>query len=283
MDNGRSGKLIHRKSVTFIDSSPLTRRSSAVGFGHFPSPTRDTIMSSPISSPSGSFPSPFNRPLSPLPTSPYWNDSDEDDCDEDVVLDFGIREEPRRFETQFICEEGLGAGSFGQAFRVMLKQNSTSGANKMGFQPKPKFYAIKKSKRYEGARHRLRLLEEFDVLRHLAGDTTSRRSRSMSLSYPASAPVETPNVNVLQFVHGWEQDSMLCIQTELCELGNLSDFLFEFGAKFSRLDEPRIWKIMSEVGNVSLLGSVLMARCHSKPFLCPLGFITHSSPECHSS
>ncbi|KAF8303428.1 kinase-like protein [Clavulina sp. PMI_390] len=42
---------------------------------------------------------------------------------------------------------------------------------------------------------------------------------------------------------------MLFIQTELCELGNLSDFLSEFGKQFNRLDEPRIWKIMSEVGN----------------------------------
>jgi mitosis inhibitor protein kinase SWE1 len=119
-----------------------------------------------------------------------------------------------------------------------------------------KVYAVKRSQRYEGARHRLRLLEEFDILRHLATTTTPKRSRSMSLSSSRLAgpfpPVEAPDVNVLHFVRGWEQDSMLFIQTEICELGNLSEFLIEFGAKFNRLDEPRIWKIMSEVGNVSL-------------------------------
>ena len=113
--------------------------------------------------------------MKPVPTSPYWNNSDEDDCEEDVALDFGIREEPRRFETQFIRGEELGAGSFGQAFRAMLRQSSTLSTGKMGVKPK-QFYAVKKSKRYEGARHRLRLLEEFGILRHLAGDTTSRRS-----------------------------------------------------------------------------------------------------------
>lgn len=186
---------------------------------------------------------PFQRQPSPLPTPLYWSDSDDEGCNDDVVLDFGIKEEPGRFENEFVCEDGLGAGSFGEAYRVAsLTKRTPSGS--------PKLYAVKKSKPYEGTRHRLRLLEEFDVLRHLATTTTPRRSRSMSLSWP-SAPGEAPNVNVLQFVHGWEQDSMLFIQTELCELGNLSDFLIEFGAKYNRLDEPRIWKIMSEVGNVS--------------------------------
>jgi hypothetical protein len=189
------------------------------------------------------FMNPFHRQPSPLPTPLYWSDSDEEDCNDNVILDFGIKEEPCRFENEFICEEGLGAGSFGQAFRV-------ASVHKMSPSGKPKLYAVKKSKPYEGPRHRRRLLEEYDILRHLSTTTTPRRSRSVSLSWP-SAPMEPPNVNVLQFVHGWEQDSMLCIQTALCGLGNMSEFLFEFGAKYNRLDEPRIWKIMSEVGNVS--------------------------------
>ena len=125
-----------------------------------------------------------------------------------------------------------------------------------------KVYAVKKSRKYEGAKHRLRLLEEFDILRHLGTTTTPRRSRSMSLSQHSfsggrptttgpAPPVEAPDMNVLHFVHGWEQDSRLYIQTEVCELGDLKEFLNEFGSKFSRLDEPRIWKIMSEIANVS--------------------------------
>lgn len=190
------------------------------------------------------FSAPFHRQPSPLPSPLDWSDSDDEGCNDGVILDFGIKEEPHKFESDFICEEELGTGSFGQAFRV-------ASVNKRGPSGRPKLFAVKKNKPYEGARHRLRLLEEFDILRHLAGRATPRRSRSVSLSWP-SAPIEAPNVNVLQFVHAWEQDSMLCIQTELCELGNLSSFLFEFGAKFNRLDEPRIWKIMSEIGNVRI-------------------------------
>ena len=55
MDNGHAERLIHRKSVTFVDSSPLTRRSSAVGFGGLASPGRDTIVSSTDPPPSSRY------------------------------------------------------------------------------------------------------------------------------------------------------------------------------------------------------------------------------------
>ena len=59
--------------------------------------------------------------------------------------------------------------------------------------------------------------------------------------------------NVLHFVDAWEEDRTLYLQTEICELGNLSDFLFEYGKAFDRLDESRLWKIASEISNVSTL------------------------------
>jgi hypothetical protein len=90
----------------------------------------------------------------------------------------------------------------------------------------------------------LRLLEEVDILRHL------------------STPI--PHRNVLHFVDGWEQDQMLYIQTELCELGNLADFLLEFGITFNRLDEPRLWKILSELGNVSIHFAFTTNVSHSR-------------------
>lgn len=239
---GFQGKESRR--VSFVDSSPL-RRLSNIHSNHPLSP----LLSHSQTSSAGSSPIqfntlPFSRPISPLPLPSFFNDSDVED-EGDVVLDYGIVEEPGRFERDFIVEDTLGAGSFGQAYRVRARTASVN--------TRPKLYAVKKSKRYEGPRHRHRLLEEFDALRHLSSKTTSRRSRSLSLSLPSDSPSESPNANVLQFVHGWEQDSVLFIQTELCELGNLADFLFEFGAKFARLDEPRIWKIMSEVGNVSVI------------------------------
>lgn len=42
---------------------------------------------------------------------------------------------------------------------------------------------------------------------------------------------------------------MLYIQTELCELGNLADFLLTFGTTYNRLDEARLWKIIAELSN----------------------------------
>lgn len=58
--------------------------------------------------------------------------------------------------------------------------------------------------------------------------------------------------NVLAFVDSWEEDEVLYIQTELCEMGSLAHFLWEYGRKFPRLDEARVWKIIADLSNVSL-------------------------------
>ena len=59
--------------------------------------------------------------------------------------------------------------------------------------------------------------------------------------------------NVLAYVDSWEQDEALYIQTELCELGNFALFLGEFGRKYPRLDEARVWKIFVDLSNVSII------------------------------
>jgi hypothetical protein len=63
---------------------------------------------------------------------------------------------------------------------------------------KPKLYAVKKSRPYEGPRHRRRLLEEYDILCCLSTTATPHRSRSVSLSW-SSASMEPPNVNTPQY------------------------------------------------------------------------------------
>lgn len=55
---------------------------------------------------------------------------------------------------------------------------------------------------------------------------------------------------MLTFVDSWEEDDVLYIQTELCELGNFAHFLWEYGRVFPRLDEARIWKILVDLSNV---------------------------------
>lgn len=76
---------------------------------------------------------------------------------------------------------------------------------------------------------RLRHLEEVDILRHLSKDQ---------------------NPHVIHFVDAWEQNRQLFIQTELC-LGSLAFFLEEYGRVVERLDEGRVWKIVSELSDVS--------------------------------
>ncbi len=79
-----------------------------------------------------------------------------------------------------------------------------------------------------------RLREEADILRHLGQLNGGRR-----------------HPNVLAFVDSWEEDEVLYIQTELCELGSLGHFLWEYGRAFPRLDEARVWKIIADLSNVS--------------------------------
>ena len=82
----------------------------------------------------------------------------------------------------------------------------------------------------------LRLREEVDVLQHLC-----RAAAAEGGSHP----------NVLAYIDSWEEDQTLFIQTELCELGNLARFLWEYGNAFPRLDEARVWKVFADLSNVS--------------------------------
>ncbi|KAF8210427.1 kinase-like domain-containing protein [Mycena galopus ATCC 62051] len=120
------------------------------------------------------------------------------------------------FERVFDEEGELGSGEFGKVIKVKSRTRH-------------EYFAVKKSKRFEGVRHRLRLREEVEILQHLNN---------------ACGGVQP---NVLTFVDSWEEDDVLYIQTELCELGNFARFLWEFGRVFPRLDEGRIWKIMVDL------------------------------------
>ncbi|KAF7306178.1 hypothetical protein HMN09_00773100 [Mycena chlorophos] len=120
------------------------------------------------------------------------------------------------FERSFEELDELGSGEFGKVIKV--RSRSRHGE-----------YAVKKSKRFEGVRHRLRLREEVEILQHLTCGGVQP--------------------NVLTFVDSWEEDDVLYIQTELCALGNFAHFLWEYGRTFPRLDEARIWKILVELSN----------------------------------
>lgn len=76
--------------------------------------------------------------------------------------------------------------------------------------------------------HRLRRLEEVDILRLMTSD-------------------EDQSPHLIHLVDAWEQSGHLFIQTELCENGNLAYFLEEYGRLHERLDETRVWKILNEL------------------------------------
>ncbi|KAI5123074.1 hypothetical protein M0805_000508 [Coniferiporia weirii] len=132
-------------------------------------------------------------------------------------------DQPGRFEREFVEVDKIGAGEFGSAIKVCYKDDFGSEGH---------VYAVKKSKRFEGNRHRSRLREEVEVLQHLS---------------TSAGPRFHPNV--LGYVDSWEQDDQLYILTELCEFGNFAHFLSEYGHHFARLEEARVWKIFADISS----------------------------------
>ncbi|EIN11277.1 hypothetical protein PUNSTDRAFT_131444 [Punctularia strigosozonata HHB-11173 SS5] len=134
-------------------------------------------------------------------------------------------ERPGKFERDFEVINDLGSGEFGKASKVRYRNSADA-----------RVFAIKKSRRFEGMKHRLRLREEVDVLRHLS---QAAREEGLGDHHP----------NVLGYVDSWEEDETLFIQTELCDMGNFAHFLWEYGRVFPRLDEGRVWKILADLSN----------------------------------
>ncbi|CAL1707700.1 unnamed protein product [Somion occarium] len=143
-----------------------------------------------------------------------------------------------RFERDFVEIDELGRGEFGRVMKARYKQGSQE------------VFAVKKSKRFEGVKHRLRLREEVEILKHLSqfagaqGHGTQVQTRSQA--HPAALG---RHPNVLGYIDSWEEDETLFIQTELCELGNFANFLWEYGKMFPKLDEERVWKILADLSD----------------------------------
>ncbi|THH21360.1 hypothetical protein EW146_g171 [Bondarzewia mesenterica] len=135
-------------------------------------------------------------------------------------------EKPGKFEREFVEFGEAGSGQFGKVMKVRQKDRGGQ------------VWAIKKSKRFEGVRHRLRLREEVEILQHL--------SQSMLASTHGAS---SKHPNILAYIDSWEQDEALFIQTELCELGNFAHFLWEYGKAFPKLEEARVWKILADLSN----------------------------------
>ncbi|KAG6880196.1 hypothetical protein C0992_003860 [Termitomyces sp. T32_za158] len=132
-----------------------------------------------------------------------------------------------RFERDFVVDSEIGSGEFGKVIKVRCKDGNDND-----------IYAVKQSKRVEGPRHRLRLQEEVQVLRHLS------HVAATCGSYEGNC-----HPNVLGYIDSWEENDALYIQTELCTSGNLRQFLETFGNAYRKLSEDRVWKILVDLSN----------------------------------
>ncbi|CCM00272.1 uncharacterized protein FIBRA_02302 [Fibroporia radiculosa] len=131
-------------------------------------------------------------------------------------------ERPGRFGRDFVEVDELGTGEFGRVMKVRYKEGVPVIRGKEG-----EYYAVKKSKRFEGAKHRLRLREEVDILAHLSA--------------------RGGHANVLAHIDSWEEEETLYIRTELCSLGNFAHFLTAYGRAYPKLDEGRVWRVLAEL------------------------------------
>ncbi|KAI9453165.1 hypothetical protein BJY52DRAFT_1225770 [Lactarius psammicola] len=145
--------------------------------------------------------------------------------------------QPGRFEREFVEIGEVGSGEFGKVMKVRRQSDLSISGTGTGTGLGGHISAVKKSKRFEGMRHRLRLREEVEILQHL------------SSTYAKVNGPGTRHPNVLAYIDSWEQDDALYIQTELCEFGNFAHFLWEYGRTFPQLDEARVWKIIADLSN----------------------------------
>ncbi|TFK63362.1 kinase-like protein, partial [Pluteus cervinus] len=196
------------------------------------SPSKNTHKASPARTASGSsnsstitLNSPTTKSQRHLPIAEkYMRYSTANTSPTKLSMFVNSEEQAGRFAGDFVEVGELGSGEFGKVIKVQLKSNAQE------------LFAIKKSKRFEGPKHRRRLREEVEILQHL------KRAAASSCEFGG-------HPNVLAYIDSWEEDEALYIQTELCESGNLAGFLWEYGRVFPRLDEARVWKIIVDLSN----------------------------------
>ncbi|CAN0481638.1 unnamed protein product [Ectocarpus sp. 12 AP-2014] len=116
------------------------------------------------------------------------------------------------FKHDFVQMGPIGEGGFSVVWKVRAKGTG-------------RLYAIKRSKReFRGRRDRDRCLLEAKALQRLG-------------QHPG----------VLRFERAWQEEGHFCLQTELCELGTLKDFLERLPSR-REIPEPAVWQVLQDVG-----------------------------------
>jgi len=138
---------------------------------------------------------------------------------------------------RFTGVEFLGKGEFSQVFRVTATEAAPS-QEFFGWTPGRNAQTSNAQRVYAVKKVRLPVYNE--------------RGYQAKLREVAALRAVRGRDNVLQLVNYWEEDYHLYIQTEYCAEGSLDTFLKKFG-EHGRLDDFRIWKILVEVCQVSVL------------------------------
>ncbi|CAM9326381.1 unnamed protein product, partial [Ectocarpus sp. 8 AP-2014] len=116
------------------------------------------------------------------------------------------------FKHDFVQMGPIGEGGFSVVWKVRAKGTG-------------RLYAIKRSKReFRGRRDRDRCLLEAKALQRLG-------------QHPG----------VLRFERAWQEEGHFCLQTEICELGTLKDFLERLPSR-REIPEPAVWQVLQDIG-----------------------------------
>ncbi len=143
--------------------------------------------------------------------------------------------------------ERVGRGEFSQVYRV-TKTSYAASFPDFGVTPSRRPAASNGVERvYAVKKLRLPILGQKDRAAKLREVTALQAVRGCD--------------NVLQIIDHWEQGSQLYIQTEFCDEGGLDSFLKRVG-EFGRLDDFRIWKILLEVCQVSVIVPFAISPLH---------------------
>ncbi len=129
-----------------------------------------------------------------------------------------------RFLTDFEVIAKLGEGSFGEAFKV---RSRTDG----------QLYAVKKAKqKYLGYRDREQKLSEV----HRSLKITNSANGNSKSSYSKYC---------VKVFEAWEESGYLFIRSELCEKGNLNDYLVELEKQQESelIKEDQVWRFLAQM------------------------------------
>ena len=127
----------------------------------------------------------------------------------------GTPETKLKFEEEYYNMGKIGSGNFSDVFCVRSRSDS-------------KFYAVKKSKReFRGRNDRAILMKEVENFKRLGSSCDF----------------------IINYYRAWQEEGHFFVQMELCQRGNLEDFLIAVLDEGKMIPETTIWSWASHVAS----------------------------------